>query len=87
LAAATNAEAIIAAFSQNTDGKGSEKTTSTGKIWEDFARFEEAVQDLAAAAKDIQTAAAAGDLTEFDQLKPALSQCGFCHRKSGFREK
>ncbi len=87
LAAATNPESLIAAFMQNTDGKGSEENTSTGKIWEDWARFEEAVQDLAAAAKEIQVAAAAGNLTEFDQLKPALEQCGFCHRKSGFRDK
>jgi len=87
LAAATNAEALIAAFKQNTDGNGSQKTTSTSKIWEDFARFEKAVQDLSAAAKEIQTAAAAGNLTSFDQLKPALDQCGFCHRKSGFRSK
>jgi cytochrome c553 len=44
------------------------------------------MQALEVAAVGIQKAAAAGELSEFDQLKPALQECGFCHRKSGFRE-
>jgi len=76
-----------AAFEQNTDGAGGEETTATGKIWEDWARFDEALKAMETAALDIQTAAANGELTSFDQLKPALKQCGFCHRESGFREK
>jgi cytochrome c553 len=43
--------------------------------------------DLAAAAVEIEKTAAAGGLAEFDQLKPALKECGFCHRDSGFRDK
>jgi cytochrome c553 len=35
---------------------------------------------------DISKAAAAGELTSMDQLKPALAQCGFCHKESGFRD-
>ena len=87
LVAATEPASVLAAFQQNTDGKGSEKTTSTAKIWEEWSRFEQAVNDLAAASKDIQTAAANGTLSNFDQLKPALKECGFCHRDSDFRTK
>jgi cytochrome c556 len=76
-----------AAFEQNTEGLGSEKTTATGKIWQDWDRFDEALKAMEVAAKEIQTAAANGELTSFDQLKPALKECGFCHRESGFREK
>ena len=87
LAAAANSGLTIRAFQQNTDGKGSEATTTTAKAWEDWARFETALKDLEAAAVAIQAQAAAGTLTEFDQLKPALKECGFCHRESGFRSK
>jgi cytochrome c556 len=86
-AIAATHSATSAAFQQNTDGLGSEQTTSTGKIWEDWARFDEALKAMEVAALDIQEAAAKGELTSFDQLKPALKQCGFCHRESGFREK
>jgi cytochrome c556 len=87
LAAAAHTGITIRAFQQNTSGEGVEKTTSTAKIWEDWARFEKALKDLETAALAIQTSAAAGELTSFDQLKPALKECGFCHRDSGFREK
>lgn len=86
-AASATAAMTIAAFKQNTAGKGSEKTTSTPKIWENWADFEKALVNMEAASKDIQALAAAGKLTSFDQLKPALKECGYCHRKSGFREK
>ncbi len=87
LVAATTPSVVLAAFTQNTHGEGSEETTATAKIWEDWARYEEAVNDLHAAAKEIQAAADSDSLTSFDQLKPALMQCGFCHRESGFRDK
>lgn len=87
LVLATNPAVVLAAFETNTDGQGSEKTTATAKIWEDWARYEQAVNELNAAAVQIQVAAANNTLTSFDQLKPALSQCGYCHRESGFREK
>lgn len=87
LVAATTPSVVLAAFTQNTHGEGSEETTATAKIWEDWARYEEAVNDLHTAAKEIQAAADSDNLTSFDQLKPALMQCGFCHRESGFRDK
>lgn len=87
LLSATDPAMVLAAFKQNTDGEGSEKTTATAKIWEDWSKYEQAVVDLNNAAKIIQAAAAGGTLNSFDQLKPALDQCGYCHRKSGFREK
>ena len=87
LVTATNPTVLLAAFNQNTHGEGSEKTTATAKIWEEWERYEQAVNDLHEAAKGIQAAAASDSLTSFDQLKPALDQCGFCHRKSGYREK
>ncbi|MEM9626196.1 MAG: cytochrome c [Pseudomonadota bacterium] len=55
-----------AAFEQNTDGLGSEKTTATAKIWQDWDRFDEALKAMEVAAQAIQTAAANGELTSFD---------------------
>lgn len=86
LAVSSNAALVIGSFKQNTDGQGNEKTTATAKIWEDWDRFEKAAKDLEVAALDISKAAAAGELTSFDQLKPALAQCGFCHKKAEYRD-
>lgn len=85
LAASANAAVITGAFKQNTDGQGNEETSATAKIWEGWDRFEKAANDLETAALDISKAAAAGKLTSFDQLKPALAQCGFCHKKADYR--
>jgi len=86
-AAATNAKMTKGAFEQNTDGKGSEKTTATAKVWESWDDFAEAFDKLEKAANDIKVLADAGELNSFDQIKPALAQCGYCHRKAGFRVK
>jgi cytochrome c556 len=86
LAASANAAVITGAFRQNTDGQGGERTTATAKIWEDWATFEKAANDLQAAALEIGKAAAAGQLTSMDQLMPALAQCGTCHKDAGFRD-
>jgi cytochrome c556 len=86
LAASANAAVIAGAFRQNTDGQGGEQTKATAKLWEEWDRFEKAANDLQVAAMDISKAAAAGELTSMDQLKPALAQCGFCHKESGFRD-
>lgn len=86
LAASSNAAVVIGAFKQNTNGQGNEKTTATAKVWEDWDRFAKAAKDLETAALDISKAAAAGELTSFDQLKPALAQCGFCHKKAEYRD-
>jgi cytochrome c556 len=86
LAASANAAVITGAFRQNTDGQGGERTTATAKIWEDWATFEKAANDLQTAALEIGKAAAAGQLTSMDQLMPALAQCGVCHKDAGFRD-
>jgi len=45
------------------------------------------IKRLEKATSEIQSLAAKGELVSFEQLKPALKECGYCHRKSGFREK
>jgi cytochrome c556 len=87
LAAATDPALMKAAFGQNTDGLGSVETTATGKVWEDWAGFSEQLDLLNAAAVEIAASANAGNLTSFDQLKPALATCGACHREKGYRQK
>ena len=86
-AAATRSKMTNGAFQQNTDGEGGEETTATGKVWEEWDDFAEAFTKLEAAADEIQKLADAGELNSFDQIKPALGQCGYCHRKAGFRTK
>jgi cytochrome c556 len=86
LAASANASVVIGAFKQNTDGQGSERTTATAKIWQDWERFEKTANDLQAAALEVSKAAAAGELTSFDQLKPVFAQCGTCHKDAGYRD-
>ena len=87
VAAATNSKMTIAGFKQNTDGQGDEKTTATAKVWSEWDDFSEAFEKLGKAGQEIQTLADAGELTSFDQLKPALANCGYCHRKAGYRTK
>lgn len=87
LAIATNSSLIENAFKENTHGKGSEKTTSTSKIWEEWSDYTDTIKRLEKATSEIQSLAAKGELVSFEQLKPALKECGYCHRKSGFREK
>jgi cytochrome c556 len=86
-ASAATYELTMNAFKQNTDGQGSEKTTSTAKLWEEWNDFTEALIRMEAASKTIQKLAASGELNSFEQLKPALKECGYCHRESGFRSK
>lgn len=86
LAASANAAIVIGAFKQNTDGQGSERTTATAKIWEDWATFEKAANELQTVALDISKTAAAGQLTSMDQLRPLFEKCNVCHKDSGFRD-
>ena len=86
LSAATNAYLLKTSFGQNTDGQGSVETTATAKIWEDWAGFSEQIDLLESTSAEVAALAAAGDLTEFDQLKPMLATCGACHRQKGYRE-
>lgn len=87
LANASTASVVAAAFKENTHGKGSEKTTTTAKVWEEWDKYTEAIARLEKATAEIKVLAEEGKLTDFDQLKPALKECGECHRDSGFREK
>lgn len=86
-AASSQAAMTIGAFEQNTHGDGREKTTATEKVWEQWQDFSEAFSKLESAANEIQALADAGELTSFDQIKPALAQCGYCHREAGYRVK
>tara|TARA_R110002126_G_scaffold42839_3_gene123406 strand:- start:2626 stop:3186 length:561 start_codon:yes stop_codon:yes gene_type:complete len=86
-AAAAAASITVEAFKTNTHGKSTVKTTATEKVWSDWDRFEQALLDMEAGAIEIQMAAAAGTLTSADQLGVALKECGFCHRKAGYRSK
>jgi cytochrome c556 len=85
LEASANSAILRVAFSQNTDGQGTVETTATGKIWEDWDGFTEQLDTLQTASAGIADLAEKGELTEFDQLKPALGTCGACHRKLGYR--
>jgi cytochrome c556 len=87
LVSSTDPALLKTAFQQNTDGQGSVETTTTAKVWEDWNGFSEQIDLLNKAAVEIAALAEAGELTEFDQLKPALATCGACHRKLGYREK
>lgn len=86
-AAAANSKVTIAGFQQNTDGKGGEETTATAKVWEDWSDFSAAFTKLSEEADNIKALADAGELNSFDQIKPALAQCGYCHRKADYRTK
>ncbi len=87
LSSASTSSLVIGAFEKNTHGKGSEKTTSTEKIWSDWESFKKVSKDMEMAALEIKVLAEKGELTEFSQLKPALKQCAQCHKKSGYRTK
>lgn len=82
MGAATSTAITIPAFKNNTDGKGDRKTTSTGAIWTDWAKFEQGLKDMEAAGK---AAAAAGANISFDHVKALGATCKSCHK--AFREK
>lgn len=82
LGAATSTDITVPAFKTNTDGKGNAKTTSTGAIWTDWAKFEAGLNDLAKAG---QAAADAGANITFDHVKAVAATCKTCHQ--AFRQK
>lgn len=86
-ATAANSKLTVGGFEQNTQGKGGEDTTATAKVWEDWDDFSAAFTKLSEEADKIKALADAGELNSFDQIKPALGQCGYCHRKAGYRTK
>jgi len=82
MGAATSTAITKPAFMPNTDGEGSEKTTATGKIWSDWAKFEAGLEDLAEAG---QAMAMAGSNASFDEVKALGEACKACH--DDFRQK
>ena len=87
LVSATSADLNLAAFKQNTDGKGSEKTTATSKVWENWEEFVTIMKRMSDASVEVQKLAEAGELTEFKQLRPVVAECRECHGKGGFRSR
>lgn len=82
LALAADPAIIDTAFEMNTDGQGSEKTTSKGNIWTDWDKFKGITVKLNEAAAD---AAKAGANVTFAEMKPVFAQCKACHDE--FRQK
>lgn len=82
LATAAEPSYTTAAFKQNTDGQGVEKTRATGKIWENWDDFESRLNKLGEVTK--AAAAADGDVG-MDQMKPVFETCKGCHDE--YREK
>ncbi|MEM7508463.1 MAG: cytochrome c [Pseudomonadota bacterium] len=82
LAASTDPAITGAAFKQNTDDQGVEKTTAKGDIWSDWDKFAGIAVKLNDAAK---VAAAAGENVSFAEMKPVFAECKACH--DDFRQK
>lgn len=82
MGAATKTSITIPAFKTNTDGQGKMKTTATGNIWTDWAKFEEGLKKMEQAG---QAMAAAGANATFAEVKALGATCKSCH--SDFREK
>lgn len=87
LAQSARASTTINAFKQNTHGQGSEKTTATAKVWDDWADFSDAFNRMEAAAQTIAEKADAGTLQMSEMKSVLFKECGYCHRKAGYRTK
>jgi cytochrome c556 len=76
------------AFEMNTNGKESkEKTTSTAKVWEEWEDFTDALKRMETAANLVAEKGADGSLTIGDMKSNLFKECGYCHRKAGYRTK
>ena len=85
-ALAEAAKLAPAAFKQNTDGKGGEKTTATGKVWSDWAKFEDGLKALASESAKLAELAKGGDMAATGaQLGAVGKTCKGCH--DNFRDK
>jgi cytochrome c556 len=82
MGAATSMTITVPAFKTNTDGQGSEKTTATADIWNDWAKFEEGLADMEKAGKAM---AMAGADATFEEVKALGAACKACH--DNFRNK
>ncbi len=87
LSKSSKSSLTIGAFKVNTHGQGSEKTTATAKVWEEWDEFSEAFRRMDLAAEKILTMANDGSLTMGDMKKVLFKECGHCHRKAGYRVK
>jgi cytochrome c556 len=71
---------IPAAFAQNTDGQGKEKTKAKPDVWSNKDKFASNVKDLQAAAQKLSKLADAGDMAGVgDAVKPLFKACKSCH--------
>ena len=69
------------AFKENTDGKGSSKTTARGNIWTDWQDFSARLGELRMKTEVFADAAQAGDMAAAgDALKQVGGTCKGCHR-------
>lgn len=69
-----------AAFRQNTDGKGKEKTTSKAKVWNDWAEFEKGLRAMTEESGKLASLAEAGDMDALrDQIGKVGKTCKSCH--------
>ena len=88
MAKASKSSTLIAAFEENTHNQSSkETTTATAKVWADWQDFSEAFVRMEAAAKSVADQAAAGTLTMKEMKSELFKECGYCHRKAGYRTK
>ena len=83
---AETSELSLAAFRQNTDGQGREKTTALGKVWSDWDDFEEGMETFTEEANKLAGMAEAGDMDGLRGQIGALGKaCKDCH--DDFRSK
>lgn len=83
---ARSAGLALAAFKDNTTGKGKEKTEAKPEIWAKWPEFEKDMKALEAQAQKLASAAASGGAKGALAELPALSKtCKTCHES--FRKK
>ncbi len=83
---AETSELSLAAFRQNTDGQGREKTTAIAKVWSDWDGFEEGMETFTQEANKLASMAEAGDMSGLrGQIGAVGKACKDCH--DDFRSK
>lgn len=77
---AETSELSLAAFRQNTDGQGRERTTALGKVWSDWDDFEEGMEAFTEEANKLASMAEAGDMDGLrSQIGAVGKTCKDCH--------
>ena len=83
---ADTSELATAAFRQNTDGSGRERTTALAKVWSDWDDFDEGMKAFTEEANKLASMAEAGDMDGLPSQIGALGKtCKDCH--DDFRSK